>query len=120
MDIFDSCWCRGWRRLRLRWSLRGIARAASPVFHPSVLCCVLKTSALQMYLAGNLVALTVDSSTCDVAGTYRARVLCCRTRVGMYVVEKSRVVLAASESDESVQPLRADPMLEKPLHGLEE
>ena len=83
----------------------------------SSFCTVLrfKTRTLQMHPAGTLVALKADSSTCDIAGTYRARVLSCRTRVGVYVAceqeakQKSRVVLAASESDKSVQPLRADP-----------
>ena len=57
--------------------LEGIARAASPVFRLSILCCVLKTRTLRMHPAGTLVALDAGSSTCDVAGTYRTRVLSC-------------------------------------------
>ena len=49
----------------------------------SYFCTVTRT--LQMHPAETLVALKADSSTCDIAGTYRAQVRSCRTMVGVYV-----------------------------------
>ena len=67
MGIVNSCcWCRGWRLLRLRWGWRGIARAASPVFRLSVLCCA--AFLRPEHFECTLVALKADSSTCDIAG----------------------------------------------------